>query len=437
MITGIISCSRGAGSTLGSVTSTRIYVARVAGLTVFDPNGDSVGRVRDVVARPRETRVPHVIGLIAELPMRRRIFIPVGRVETIDAEAVVLGTGTISLRRFERRAGEVLVLEDLLDRQVTIVDGDRGATVVDVAMESDRTGDWSLTRVAVREQTSRLGRRGHLYQLEWTQLRGLLGAAQFQGTASLLAMIEDMRPADLANMLQDMPDTRRNEVAAALDDERLADVLGELPEHDQVEILAALDRDRAADVLEEMDPDDAADLLAELPKPDQEELLDLMEPDEASPVRALLDYSPGTAGSLMTSEPVVMTPDATVAEALARVREAQLPPAVAAQVFVTRAPTATPTGRYLGVVHFQRLLREPPSSLLGSIVDKGIDPLDPETPVVEITKRLATYNLVAIAVVDHSDRLVGAVTVDDLLDHLLPHDWRDRDHSEPGVRAHG
>jgi len=368
--------------------------------------------------------------------MRRRIFIPMTRVVSIDADAVALGTGTISLRRFEKRTGELLAIEDLLDRQVSIVESGVPGTVVDVAMESDRTGDWGLTRVAVREHTGRLSRRGHLHQLEWNEVRGLIGAAEFQGTASLLAMIEDVRPADLANMLQDLPDARRNEVAAALDDERLADVLGELPEHDQVEILAALDRRRAADVLEEMDPDDAADLLAELPKPDQEELLDLMEPDEASPVRALLNYSPGTAGSLMTPEPVIMTPESTVAEALARVREQQLPPAIAAQVFVARAPTATPTGRYLGMVHFQRLLREPPASMLGSIVDKGIDPVDPMTSVVEITKRLATYNLVAIAVVDQADRLVGAVTVDDLLDHLLPRDWRDRD-AEPVVRING
>jgi CBS domain-containing protein len=409
------------------VTPTRIYVARIAGLTVFDPYGDPVGRVRDVVARPRDASAPHVVGLIAELPMRRRVFLPISRVLSIDADAVALGTGSVNLRRFERRGGELLVLEDLLDRQVTISETGAGATVVDLAMESDRSGEWSLTRVAVREHTGRLTRRGHLHQLDWDEVSGLVGTPMAQGTASLLELLEDMRPADLANVLQDLPDARRNEVAAALDDERLADVLSELPEHDQVGILTALDRDRAADVLEEMDPDDAADLLGELPKPDREELLSLMEPDEASPVRALLAYQPGTAGSVMTSEPVVLTPDATVAEALARVREPQLHPAVAAQVFVARAPMSTPTGRYLGMVHFQQLLREPPASMLGGIVDKGIDPLLPSTPLAEVTQRMATYNLVGIAVVDDLDRLVGAVTVDDVLDHLLPRDWRDRD----------
>jgi flagellar motility protein MotE (MotC chaperone) len=418
------------------VTATRIYIARIAGLSVFDPNGDLVGRVRDAVARvrppdsserPARPNPPHVVGLVAELALLRRIFLPIGRVDGIDAEAVVLGTGKLSVRRFEKRGGELLVVQDLLDRQVTIAESGKTATVVDVAMEQDRAGQWYLRRVAVREATGRLSRRGPLHELEWSEVRGLSGIAEAQGTASLLEMVENMRPADLANLLQDLPPRRRTEVAAALDDERLADVLGELPESDQVEILAALDRDRAADVLEEMDPDDAADLLAELPQRDQDELLDLMEPAEALPVRALMHYQPGTAGSLMTSEPVVMTPDATVAEALARVREQHLPPAVAAQVFVARAPSATPTGRYLGVVHFQRLLREPPSSLLGGIIDTGIDPLDPATPVVEITKRLATYNLVAIAVIDSADRLVGAVTVDDLLDHLLPSDWRERD----------
>lgn len=413
-------------------TATRVYIARLAGLAVFDPNGDQVGRVRDVVARARPGHhPPRVVGVVAEMPLRRRIFIPIGRVISVDADAVALNTGTLNLRRFERRPGEILVLEDLLDRTVTITASDRRGSVVDVAMELDRLGEWSLTRVAVREYTHRLTRRGHLQQLEWGDVRGLHGVPDAQGTAGLLAVLDNMRPADLANVLQDLSEARRLEVAAALDDERLADVLEELPEHDQVEIIAALTPTRAADVLEEMDPDDAADLLAELPKPDQDVLLDLMEPDEASKVTQLLDYQPGTAGSLMTSEPIILTPDAAVAEALARIREPQLSPAVAAGVFVTRAPMATPTGRYLGVVHFQRLLREPPAALLGGILDNDIDPLEPGTPLSEITRRMATYNLVCMPVVDGTDRLVGAVTVDDVLDHLLPPHWRDRDQSAP------
>ncbi len=406
--------------------ATRVYVARLAGLPALDPNGDQVGRVRDAVIRLRtSSRAPQIVGLVAEMPLRRRIFLPIGRVTSFDPESVVLSTGTLNLRRFEKRPNELLVLQELLDRRVEV--DERPATVVDLAMELSRGGEWLVSRVAVREQTGRLARRGHLLQVEFERVRGLFGVPDTQGTANLLAVLDRMRPADMAYALQDLPDARRNEIAAALDDERLADVLEELPEHDQVEILAGLGRERAADILEEMDPDDAADLLAELPRTEQEMLLDLMQPDEADPVRQLMKYRPGTAGSVMTSEPVILTPDATVAEALARIREPQLPPVVAAQVFVARAPMATPTGKYLGMVHFQRLLREPPATLLGGIVDSDLHPLDENTTLTDITRRMATYDMVAMPVVDGAHRLVGAVTVDDVLDHSLPEDWRERD----------
>jgi Mg/Co/Ni transporter MgtE len=413
-----------------------VYLARLAGLPVFDPNGDRVGRVRDAVVRLRTTnRPPQVVGLVAEMALRRRIFLPIGRVTSMDAEAVVLSTGTLNLRRFEKRPNELLVLEDLLDRRVTVDPDEQAGMVVDLGMELNRNNEWLITRVAVREHTGRLARRGHVYQVEYARVRGLIGPTDTQGTSNLLALLEQMRPADMANALQDLSDARRNEVAAALTDRTLADVLEELPEHDQVEILARLDRERAADVLERMDPDDAADLLAELPKTEQTLLLDLMEPDEAAPVRQLMNYRPGTAGSVMTSEPVILTPDATVAEALARIREPELSPVVAAQVFVARAPMSTPSGKYLGMVHFQRLLREPPASILGGLVDNDIDPLRPETDLTEITKRMATYDLVAMPVVDGARRLVGAVTVDDVLDHSLPRDWRDRDAQDEVVET--
>ncbi|WP_433792270.1 magnesium transporter MgtE N-terminal domain-containing protein [Actinoplanes sp. CA-252034] len=416
---------------------TRVYLARLADLPVFDPNGDRVGRVRDAVVRLRTTnRPPQVVGLVAEMALRRRIFLPIGRITSMDAEAVVLGTGSLNLRRFEKRQNELLVLEDLLDRRVTVEHGDEPdhpGTVLDIGMELNRNTEWIITRVAVREHTGRLARRGHVYQAEYDRVRGLIGPTDTQGTANLIALLDQMRPADMANALQDLPDARRNEVAAALDDRRLADVLEELPEHDQVEILVNLDRERAADVLERMDPDDAADLLAELPMTEQAVLLDLMEPEEAAPVRQLMNYRPGTAGSVMTSEPVILTPDTTVAEALARIRNPELSPVVAAQVFVARAPAATPTGKYLGMVHFQRLLREPPASIVGGLVDSGIDPLRTETGLLEITRRMATYDLVAMPVVDSTNRLLGAVTVDDVLDHSLPRDWRDRDAHDEGA----
>ena len=158
-----------------------------------------------------------------------------------------------------------------------------------------------------------------------------------------------------------------------------------------------------------------------------------MEPDEADPVRRLLGYDEDTAGGLMTSEPVVLPPDATVAEALARVRNPDLSPALASTVYVCRPPMETPTGRYLGTAHFQRLLREP-SSLVGGVIDTDPAPIPPDTPLRLVTSYLATYNLVSAPVVDDSDHLLGAVTVDDVLDHLLPEDWRDRDADEQADR---
>lgn len=410
-------------------TATRVFVARIAGLPVFDPNGDLVGRVRDVVVALRIGRdAPRVLGLAVEIQARRRIFVPIGRVNSVDPEAVVLTTGTVSLRRFESRAGETLVLAELLDRSVTLHATGEAASVLDIAMEQMRTGDWLLTRVAVRKGQPgglRSRRRGEVLQLNWDEVSGFSLPEDGQGAANMLAVFEKLRPADLASVLHDLSGKRRAEVAAALDDERLADVLEEMSEDEQVELIGGLADERAADVLEAMAPDDAADLLGELPAEEAERLLELMEPDEAGPVRSLLAYSDDTAGGLMTPEPVILPPNATVAEALAMIRNADLSPALAAQVYVVRPPYETPTGRYIGTAHFQRMLREPPSSLISAVVDTDIDPLNPDCPLADVTRHLASYNLVAVPIVDSEQRLLGAVTVDDVLDHVLPQGWRD------------
>ena len=150
-----------------------------------------------------------------------------------------------------------------------------------------------------------------------------------------------------------------------------------------------------------------------------------MEPEESAPVRRLLQYSSESAGGLMTPEPVVLTPDATIAEALARIRSPDLTPALASMVFVCRPPQATPTGRYLGCVHTQRLLREPPFELVAGALDTEMAHLSPDAALTDVTRFFASYNLVCAPVVDDEDHLLGAVTVDDVLDHLLPDNWRD------------
>ena len=417
-----------------STAPVRVFVARLVGLPIFDPQGDQVGKVRDVVVTMRGDRSqPRVVGLVAEVFGRRRIFVPMTRVTNIDAGQVYT-TGLLNLRRFEQRTTETLVIGQMIDRQVTItasgpLKGITG-TVYDVAMEQGRTRDWLLSRLAIQESGKRgpaaLRRRGQTHVVEWRDVSGLAERSATQGATHLLQAIAEMKAADAATMIQDLPPERRGQVIAALDDERLAELLEELPEDYQVEIMALLDSERAADVLEEMSPEDAADLINDLPPETAAQLLDLMEPEEAEDVRRLMSYAENTAGAMMTPEPVILGPDATVADALAHVRNADLTPAQAAVVYVCRPPLETPTGKFLGIAHIQRLLREPPSSLVAGAIDDSLEPLKPTSSRHQVAALMATYNFVALPVVDEDGHLLGAVTVDDLLDHMLPENWRDR-----------
>lgn len=434
--------------TLTLMAATKVFAARLAGLVVLGPDGESIGRLRDIVLSIRYDRQqPRVLGILVELPTRKRIFVPMLRVQVVDPGSLTLTTGNISMRRFVQRPGEMLAVAQILDSSVRVDDpelpqlSDIEVVVVDLGIEQTRTRDWVVTRVAVRERRRLnigFGRRGAVHVVSWVQVRGLTQTElnlPGQDVTQLLAQFEGMRPADVAHMLRELPNKRRNEVASAFDDERLADVVQELPENDQVQLLAQLGVERAADLLEAMDPDDAADLLGELPINEAESLLSLMDPEDSEPVRRLLEHAPYTAGGLMTPEPVVLTPATTVAEALARIRDPELTPALATMAFVVRPPTSTPTGRYLGCVHFQQLLREPPANLVGGILDTDLVQLRVDAPLATVTRYFATYNLVCGPVVDAENHLLGAVTVDDVLDHLLPDDWREQDdiHDVDGV----
>jgi Mg/Co/Ni transporter MgtE len=174
-----------------------------------------------------------------------------------------------------------------------------------------------------------------------------------------------------------------------------------------------------------MEYDDLADLLAEMPGEQRTQILEAMDVEDADVMRRLLAYEDGTAGALMTPDIIVFGPTATVAEALAQLRDPEWLVSIAAQVFVVQPPYKPPTGTYLGVVHFQRLLREPPSMELGRCIEAE-PTIAPDMSERDVAERLASYNMLAVGVCDASGHLLGAITVDDVLDRTLPTGWRQR-----------
>src|ERR1700689_4235216 len=382
-----------AGSAAGRrcrvMSGSQIFTSRLKGRPLLDGEGLTIGRIRDVVILPGPAKEPpRALGLVVTL-QRRRIFVNLGQIAKISVDGPNLHGGSGELDRFTRQTGEILASELTGQR---VQDG----TIVDVAIrssEQQRVG-WQVSALAVSQGRSLLHRGPEI--VPWDRYPELF---QPPPLAEQLAELRDLQPADLATAVEGLPSSRRDQIAAALDDQKLADLLEEMPDQDRVRLLASLGLERGADVVEEMQPDDAADLLADLPAEQRERLLTAMESVQADDLRRLLRYEATTAGGPQT--PVMS----------------------AAQVYVGEPPMVTPTGRYLGSVGFQRLLRRAPSTMVGQCVETSAF-VRPELPERELAVRLAAYNLISVAVCDEAGRLVGAVTVDDVLDHLLPADWR-------------
>ena len=410
------------------MSASRVFIARLVGCGVFDPVGDRVGKVIDVLVAYRNSGAPRTTGMIIEITGRRRVFVPIARITSI-VPGQVITNGLVDLRRFTQRGQEVRVIAEMLGRKVTLSDGSGQGTIEDLAIEQNERKDWLVSDLFIRRpKTSNtpFGRGATMFA-KWNEVTEDGKSDESQSAEQLIATYSDMNPADLASALLDLPEERMIQVAEELDDERLADVLEELPEEEQIEIVQDLDDERAAEVLDLMQPDDAADLMQNLPGDRAEAILELMDEEEADDIRRLMSFGEFTAGGLMTTEPVICSSEATVAEAMALIRKKDVAPALAASVFVTLPPFETVTGKYLGMVHFQRLLRYPPHVRLGTILDTDVEPVIAETHISKIHRTMANYNLVSIPVIDGEKRLIGVVTVDDVLDHLLPDDWRSED----------
>jgi CBS domain-containing protein len=398
------------------MTDRIVYVSRVTRLPLVGADGSDVGHIVDVVL-DMGGRPPRVNGFVVGGVQRRRVFVGAGRVGEVDARGVRLRRGFINLRQFELREGERLIAGELIGRRVN------NHRVVDVGLQpAPEPYAWEVATVALSAGRRVPGLKRTPEVIDWSEAGELFFEQRTVDREA--ATLGVLHPAEMASQIRRMPLSRRRILAEALEDERFADLLEELPEDEQVRLIEGLDPERVGRVLDEMEADDAADLLGEMSLSEQEELLAAMDPDEAESVRRLLVYKPDTAGGLMTPEPIILAPTSTVAEALAHVRDPDLGVPLASQVFVCQAPLETPTGRFVGVVGIQRLLRESPSKPLGRCIDEDWESVKADVSDREVAGRLAAYNVVAIPVTDDSGRLVGAVTIDDVLDRVLPRGWR-------------
>jgi MgtE intracellular N domain/CBS domain len=396
-----------------------IWAFRVMRLPLRDAGGATIGRVQDIVAVPGPPgEEPRVTGFVAE-SQRRRIFVNANRLADLQGDGIRLRSWDVDLNPFKSRPGEVLVGRDVIDHRV----GEE--TVSDVALrpfEDPKGTGWRIAKVRLARRNL-LRRKPSFRLVDVDEVPGLF--PPLSEMAAEAARLRDLHPSEVAEIVRNMPLTQRRQLAAAMDDDRLADVLEELPEAEQIRLIEGLDLERLVGVLDEMEYDDLADLLGEMSGEERGRILAAMDADDADVVRRLLSYEEGTAGGMMTPDVIVLGPTATVAEALAHIREPDWVVSIAAQVFVCQPPFRAPTGKLLGTAHVQRLLREQPSTELRHCVSE--DPVvTPDASDVSVAELLASYDMLAVAVCDRARSLLGAVTVDDVLDRQLGAGWRQR-----------
>lgn len=396
-----------------------IYAFRVMRLPLLDAGGSEIGKIDDMVVVPgRANHPPRVTGFVAS-SQHRRIFVNAARIAELDSDGVRLRSWDLDLNPFKPRAGETLVGGEVIDQQI-----DGGERVSDVGITERNEGGvsrWEVSKVRLASRNT-LRRRPSYRLVDWREVAGLFAANT--AMEAEVARLRDMHPSDVAHIVRTMPLAQRRQLAESMDDERLADVLEELPETEQLRLIEGLDLDRLVGVLDEMEYDDLADLLGEMPTQQRAAILEAMDDEEAEVVTRLLSYEESTAGGMMTPEIIILGPNATVAEALAHIRNPAWTPSIASQVFVTQAPFRPPTGKHLGVVFGQRLLREPPSMELRHCIAADVPTVAPDTADRAVFEEFASYDMLALAVVDDAGRLVGAVSVDDVVDRMLGSEWR-------------
>ncbi|MBI2760820.1 MAG: magnesium transporter [Chloroflexi bacterium] len=407
-----------------------MYLSDLIGLPVRDSAGAPLARLLDLIIRPDFVEpYPPVTGLVARL-RRRAFFIPWDQVARADEQGITLYSATVSLEPFRRREGEVLLVRDVLDKQLVDVEGRRVVRANDLQI-THRDGKLGIVavdvsqRAIVRRLLPRRWRHGAEARalIDWTDLEvfaGQLPTVKLKVPHDRLARLH---PVDIARIVDALSHRQGAEIVEALDLETAADTLEEMSPARQADILEGMDEERAADILEEMEPDDAADLLADLPEQKAESLLDKMDPEQAEDVRDLMAYEEDTAGGIMTTEIVVVPVELRVGEAMRYLREQAEMPELIYYVYVVDSLTDS---RLLGVLSLRDLLLADPAADVSSVMETDLQTARPDDEARDIARTIAEYNLLALPVTDDHGRLLGVVTVDDAMELLLPEGWRRR-----------
>jgi CBS domain-containing protein len=410
---------------------------------VTDRRGESLGRLADVIVRLRGTDYPLVTGLVAAVG-GRDVFVPVDQVSSFDtgfdAGPLRLSSARLSLRHFERRDGEVLLRADVLGHRLIDVRNARLVRAADLEMVRDGT-EWVLSGVDTRRRPHRFGRPSGVSPSgagacrDWHDFEWLIGHAGSALVRGPFARIRRLKPAQIADLLESASADEETEILGRVraDPELEADVFEELDEDLAARLLGARTDAEIALVVARMRADDAADAIAELPQPRRRPVLDLLPSAQRSKVLTLMGFASASAGGLMGVDFIALPARATVAEALARVRSsAQLQPEA-----LTSVHAVGDDGGLRGVARLVTLVQADPADRLIEVSDTDPVRVGPDTDITDVAVLMTDYNLITIPVVDDACRLLGVITVDDVLEITLPEDWRRREAADPPDTHHG
>jgi CBS domain-containing protein len=406
-----------------------LHLSLILGGALRDSDGAKLGRVEDAIVRLEGSGYPPITGFLVTVAGRPS-YLPAERVATVAPRTVTLSKAKLDLRPFSRRPEEVLLKHDVLDHQLINVEGARLVRANEVEL-ARLEGWWRVVGVDTgpRGGFRRLlpkaigGRIATGDFLDWASVEPFSGETPAVRLRVLHPRLAKLHPAQIADLVEAASHDEGEEIIAAVgaDAELEAEVFEELDARHQVEFVERRSDEEVAGLLSRMAPDDAADLVAELPEERREAVTEELTPSQRRKVRALLGYDPAEAGGLMSPDFVSVYRHATVAEALDRVRRSGLPDENLTVVYVMDAKR-----RFAGALYLSALLRAEPTASVVDLDLAGVPHLLPEADFEEVARLMADYNLIAAPVLDREERMIGVVTVDDVLEVLLPKGWRRR-----------